>query len=370
MDLHTIKCRTRKIIYGKSREAAGRIAQGFLLCLFVLAALCTGCTSQNGDELQEDNGQAQAVCTETLFAMDTYMVFTAYGAGCEAAVAAAMQEVERLDALLSTEQLGSEVSLINQTGTGTVSKEVGGLLEIGMSAYNSTGGLFDFTIYPLVQLWGFTTGEYHVPSGLELDKAMQAVGAGKLSYRDGVLTLQPGQKIDFGGIAKGYAASRVLEIFKQYGISSAMVSLGGNIQVLGRKTDGTLWRIGIQDPEADRGVPMAVLSVEDLAVVTSGGYERYFEKDGARYVHILDPRTGCPAESGLLSATAVSADGTLADALSTSLYIMGIEDAINYWKEEGCSFDMVLFTEDRKLYVTKGLAANLESSEELHIIEP
>lgn len=355
--------RIKEMLFKQGRQAAARGMQPFLLCLFFLLFLSTGCTTENKEEKQIQNSDN---CTKTLFSMDTYMTFTAYGDSCEEAVDTAIEEVKRLDDMLSTEHPKGDVFHINQTGSGMVSKEIGELLEAGMSAYQSTGGLFDFTIYPLVRLWGFTTGEYQVPEKEELNKTLQVVGAEKISYEDGILSLQPGQMIDFGGIAKGYAAVRVMDIFREYGISSAMVSLGGNIQVLGRKTDNTLWRIGIQNPEAEQGSIIAVLSIENMAVVTSGGYERYFEENGEKYIHILDPRTGYPARSGLLCATAVSADGTMADALSTSLYIMGLKDAIDYWREAEDSFEMLLYTDDKELYVTEGLT--IETSAELHII--
>lgn len=362
-----------KILIKIKKRTAWQLIRG---SIFLLAALLwTGCAA--GNEQQEENkteentAAGQESYSDTLFAMDTYMTFTAYGPGCTEAVEEAMKEVERLETILSTELEGSEIFRMNQTGSGTVSGEAGELLETALAVYESTGGLFDFTVYPLVQLWGFTTGEFHVPSETELKETLELVGAGKLEYKEGVLTLQPGQKIDFGGIAKGYAASCVMEIYKNYNITSGLISLGGNIQVLNRKIDGSLWRIGIQDPDADRGKSFAVLSVENCAVVTSGGYERYFEEGGEIYIHILDPRTGYPADSGLLSATAVCADGTLADALSTSLYIMGVEEAVRYWREQEGSFDMVLITKERELYVTEGLAEHLETAGEtqVHVIK-
>ena len=134
-------------------------------------------------------------------------------------------------------------------------------------------------------------------------------------------------KIDLGGIAKGYTSSRVMQIFKDCGVTSGLVSLGGNVQALGTKTDGTDWQIAIENPDKSSDY-IGVVSVKDKAVITSGGYERYFEKNGKTYHHILDPKTGYPAESGLKSVTIVSDNGTLADALSTSLFVMGKEDAL------------------------------------------
>ena len=138
------------------------------------------------------------------------------------------------------------------------------------------------------------------------------------------------------------------------------MNLGGNVQALGSKTDGSKWKVGIQDPEGKEDY-LGTLSIKDQAVITSGGYERYFEEDGKTYHHIIDPRTGYPADSGLLSVTIVSSDGTLADGLSTSLFIMGKEEAIEYWRDHSEEFDGILETEDGTLYVTEGIAEEFEA---------
>lgn len=130
-------------------------------------------------------------------------------------------------------------------------------------------------------------------------------------------------KVDFGGIAKGYTSASVMEIFKECGVTSGLVSLGGNVQALGSKIDGSSWKVAVQNPDSEENY-LGVLSIKDKAVITSGGYERYL-KNGKVYHHIIDPSTGYPANSGLKSVTIVSNDGTLADGLSTSLFIMGLK---------------------------------------------
>lgn len=374
-----------------------RIILAILGILFL--GLVLGCC------LQYRSGQRKQPCTKQLFAMDTFMSFTAYGKNSEEAVDAAMAEVQRLDALLSTGNADSEVSQVNASGGGSLSKDSSTILEEAMKIYELTDGLFDFTIYPLMELWGFPSGDYHVPAKEELLQVLPLVDASKIQYAqsaddtgsygksaDGKSTgdkgsygkgshgeslygkssvlLGEGQKIDFGGIAKGYASARVMEIFREYGISSGMVSLGGNVHVLNRKPDHSKWKIGIQDPDSGQGEVLAVLSVENKAVITSGGYERYFEEDGERYIHILDPRTGYPANQDLVSVTIVSENGTLADALSTSLYIMGLEEAIAYWKAQGEEFDMALITEDGKIYVTEGISKEFQTDGEVIVLHP
>lgn len=323
-----------------------------------------------GCVLQYRKGDGDAACTKQLFAMDTVMSFTAYGPRAEEAVDAAMKEIERLDALLSTGNESSEISQLNAAGSFLVSEDTRKLLEESETIFSSTGGLFDVTIYPLMQLWGFPTGNYHVPTEEELSGVLPLVDASRIRLEGGQAALGEGQQIDLGGIAKGYASDRVMEIYREYGITSGMVSLGGNIETLGTKPDGTAWKIGIRKPEPESTSSggteeiLLALSVEDQAVITSGGYERYFEENGKTYIHILDPRTGYPADSGLKSVTVVSENGMLADALSTSLYLMGLSDAAEYWRsfgaEEGRSFEMILVDENDRLYATEGLRGKIE----------
>ncbi len=290
------------------------------------------------------------------------------GKKAEAAVEAAIAEVNRLDALLSTGSAASEISQINAEGGGEMSADTAAILERAMEIYDRTEGRFDFTIYPLMQLWGFTSGEYHVPSAEELEEALPLVDASRVRTDGDTVTLGKGQEIDFGGIAKGYTSDRVMEIFREYGISSGIVSLGGNVQVLDTKTDGTKWRIGIRNPIAGGEGIIASVQVENQAVITSGGYERYFEEDGNTYIHILNPETGYPADSGLLSVTVISPDGMLADALSTSLYLMGAEGAADFWREQGDAFELVLVDDQKNIYVTEGMADSFQSDEKVQLI--
>lgn len=318
--------------------------------------------------LNSENGMQKKECTRQLFAMDTVMSFTAYGKNSEAAVEAAMKEIQKLDGLLSTGNPSSEVYKINSAKEGTLSEDAVQLYQRAMDIYESTDGVFDITIYPLMELWGFPTKEYQVPGEDKLQDVLQFVDASKTNLEGNKLVLSEGQKIDFGGIAKGYASARVMEIFKSYGIKNGMVSLGGNVQTLGKNKEGRAWRIGINDPENGGGL-LGVVEVSDQAVITSGGYERFFEADGNTYIHILDPKTGYPADAGLISATVISEDGTLADALSTSIYLMGLEKATDYWRAHRDEFDMVLMTDDGAIYVTEGIEDNFVCQKEYEVIQ-
>lgn len=307
---------------------------------------------------------------KNLFAMDTVMTLTAIGPQAEAAVEAAAEEIQRLDDMLSTGNESSLVIRVNTEGRGTASEEMQELLQYSRQLYESTGGCFDITIYPVMQLWGFPTGEYHVPEEAELESARELLGMEQIRFEDEkkeIVLERSGMAIDFGGIAKGYTSSRVIDIFREHGIKKGIISLGGNVQTLGTREDGKRWRIAIKDPE-DAEQYIGIVEVSDEAVVTSGGYERYFEENGQSYHHIIDPGTGFPADSGLSSVTIVSSDGTLADGLSTALFIMGFQKAEEYWKAYSAQFEMILVREDGTLAVTEGIEDRFSSDREYTVI--
>lgn len=314
-----------------------------------------------------DRNQGQ-VWEQQIFAMDTVMTLTAYGPKGQAAVDEAVQELRRLDALWSVGNSDSEISRLNAGETQTVSAETAGLLERALELSQETDGLFDATIYPLVELWGFPTDDPHVPEDTDVAAALPLVDSSRVGLAGETVTLGPSQKLDLGGIAKGYASARVMEIFRDKGVKSGMVSLGGNVQTLGTKVDGRAWRIGVRDPAGGASDYLGVLSVEDRAVITSGGYERFFVENGQRYIHILDPRTGHPAQSDLQSATVISEDGVLADALSTALYIMGSQEATAFWADRADRFDMVLLTQSGELLATEGVADRLQTQKHITVL--
>lgn len=307
--------------------------------------------------------------TRKLFAMDTYMEITAYGRKSEEAVAAAVTEIERLDALLSTGSETSEITMLNRNKEAVVSEDSAYLLKRSMELWESTEGAFDITIYPVMKAWGFAGETFQVPEENELGNLLTYVDASRIAF-DGEknkVVLPEQVEIDFGGIAKGYTSARVAQIMKEYHIKSAKLNLGGNVQTVGEKTDGSAWRIAIKSPD-DTFPYLGVISVKDKAVITSGGYERYFEENGIIYHHIIDPKTGRPAQSGLCSVTIVCEDGTLADGLSTALYVLGKDKAIAYWKEHKDEFEAVLMDDTGMLYVTEGLADSFSSESSYEIV--
>ena len=344
-----------------------------LMFLLALGLVFSGCSKEfeevNAEETKEINEQEPV--SQEVFAMDTYMTVTAYGENAQAAVEASIDEIKRLDTLLSATSETGEVYTVNQNGGGVLSDDSMYLLERAVEMNHETEGAFEVTIFPIMEAWGFINDEFAVPSAEELQEKLNLVNADGIKINEESSTVEfltEGMAIDFGGIAKGYTSSRVADIFREMGIETGLINLGGNVHVVGTKTDGTNWRVGVQSPD-NSSEYIGVLAASDCAVITSGGYERYFEEDGITYHHIIDPKTGYPAENGLISVTIVSKDGTLADGLSTSLYVMGLEKAEKFWKEHWEEFDAILMTEDHVLYVTEGIADDFTSDQEVNVIK-
>ena len=332
-----------------------------LLAAFLVVGL-TGCGETDPDEARE---------VIQVIAMDTAMIFTAYGEKSTHADYMVEDEIRRLDALLSRTDEDSVIWQLNHAdGLGiTVGEEVCGLIETAEAYTQATGGAFDITIAPVVSAWGFTTDSYQVPDGAELAELLTHVGPEHITTAGDAAALAPGTQIDLGAIAKGYASDRVAAIFRENNVPRGKAELGGNILVMGDKPDGTPWRVGVQDPaKPNEEAYAAILALEDAFIVTSGSYQRYFEQDGKRYHHIIDPATGYPADSGLTSVTVVAdsgeGNGTMCDALSTALFVMGEEKALDFWRSGAYDFQLVLVTEDDRVVVTDGLKDVLTEIEE------
>lgn len=292
--------------------------------------------------------------------MDTLMHVKIWGS--DAAADAVQQEVYRLEKLLSVTENSSDVALLNCGGYKHIADETNELLHSALAISARTDGAFDPTVYPLVRLWGFTESTQRVPSQDELQAALSHIGIENVDAQDGFAELKNGAQLDFGGIAKGYAAERCSSILQASGVEAALLALGGNVQTVGSKPDGTPWAIGIADPAQPEQSLATLRFTGPLALVTSGGYQRYFEKDGVRYHHILDPKTGMPAQSGLASVTVLAQSGTLADALSTALFVMGLDEATKFWRASD-DFEAVFITDDGEIYATAGAAELLDDCE-------
>ena len=310
--------------------------------LLSAAFLLTGCSGAPAQEPE----------TTTFFAMDTAMDFTVYGD------AALLDEAETLigslEEQVSVTDEHSDIYAIDHTGSGSLSGNAAELMEQALELCRRTGGALDISVYPIVRAWGFTTGSYQIPDEETIQSLLPLVDYTQIQYdaATGVVTLPEGMEIDLGSVAKGYAGQLAAQMLREHGVQSALLNLGGNVQTVGTKPGGFPWQIGIKDPQGEDA--MMVLSVEDQAVVTSGGYERYFEQDGQTYWHIMDPSTGHPADSGLISVTIVGDEGVVCDGLSTALFVMGLEKAADLWVQS-CDFEAVFVTASGEVYITEGL---------------
>ena len=324
-------------------------------CLLLPSALTllllSGCTSQTVSESRKN-----------FFAMDTIMDFTIYGQ--EDLLDQTESMIRSLEAEMSVTNPASEIAAINENGYGKVTGDTSDLISAALSLCQRTDGALDISVYPIVRAWGFTTDNYQVPDDVSIQALLPLVDYTQIDYQQdsGDIHLPDGMEIDLGSVAKGYAGQKAADFLKENGVTSGLLSLGGNIQALGSKPDGSPWKIGIQDPFQNES-PMMVLSVTDKSVVTSGGYERYFQQDGKTYWHIMDPSTGYPAENGLVSVTIIGTDGMLCDGLSTSLFVMGLEKAADFWGSSD-DFDAVFVTEDQTVYITEGLADSFALTED------
>lgn len=319
--------------------------------------LFSGCAERREAMQQALENQKMADRHEaTTFAMDTVMTFTVIHEDGEEIIIDAEQEIRRLENLLSVTMENSDVAKLNAAAgkeAVKVSEDTKYLLETGKSLGEQTGGAFDIAISPIVKAWGFTEEEHHVPARAELDALLPLTDPADVILENGTAYLRKeGMAVDLGGIAKGYASDRVAALLKEKGVESAIISLGGNVYGVGTKPDGEKWEVALANPlNADDYC--GLISIENQAVVTSGGYQRYFEENGKKYHHIIDPATGCPAESGLLSVTIICESGTMADVLSTALYVMGLDKALEYWQNTD-GFEAIFVTEDGEVVATEG----------------
>ena len=318
----------------------------------VMILLCTLLLAGCGQQSVSADAEPQSI---DLFAMDTTMTLTAYGDHAEDALAGAKSEIKRLDALFSISSESGDIYALNRDHKADFQADSLALLNRALEVSASTDGIFDCTIEPVMEAWGFTTQNYRVPEENALNELLSHVDYRQVQVDGNTVSIPDDVQIDLGGIAKGFTSDRMMQVFADSGVTSGIISLGGNVQALGCKPDGSRWRVAVQDPENSED-NFAVVEIEDEAVITSGGYQRYFEQDGTTYHHIIDPRTGYPADSGIISSTIISHDGTLADGLSTSLFIMGVDDALDYWRAHSDEFDAILMDENGTVYVTDGIA--------------
>lgn len=300
-----------------------------------------------------------AVAEASSFGMNTNITYRVFGEKAELAVVDAKSELSRLENKLSRFIPDSEVSKINLFAGKehvNISCDTYEVLSFAHLLSEISNGLFDITVGPLIDLWDYKHS-FHEPEKIKIQSVLSKVNFHDLllNSQDKAASLQKaGQSIDLGGIGKGYASDRFIKILQKHGVSSAFINIGGNVSTLGNKPDGSLWSVGIRHPRHD-GCLIGAVKVIGKAVVTSGDYERYFiDCKGNRWHHILNPTTGYPAKSGLISVTVVADSALAADTLSTAIFVSGINKGLGYLAQFPGT-EAVLIDNHQQVFITQGL---------------
>lgn len=304
---------------------------------------------------------SSATVSKNGFFLDTVVSLTLYGTKEEAPLDECFSLLENFESLLSRTKEGSDIWNINHSGGNpvTVSEETAQLLQIALHYCELSDGAFDITVAPLLDLWNFQPEQHKgtVPDPEEIREALSHINYKNIQLNGTTVTLlDPKAAIDLGGIAKGYIADCIRDLLVSKGYHSALINLGGNVLTVGTKPDGTAFRVGIRKPFSESGEQIAIVACEDRSVVTSGTYERYFEQDGKRYHHILNPADGYPVENGLASVTILSPDSIDADALSTACFVLGPERGMELI-ESLDGIEALFVTEDLEQIVSSGFSA-------------
>lgn len=297
--------------------------------------------------------------TKEFTAMNTLMsirVFSSSEGSEEEALQLFVDKIKELEALFDANNESGDVALVNEGETEIlVSEDTAKIIEKSLLANKLTDGAFDITIMPVLKLWGFDNGKYAVPEKENIKTALSLVGEDAISLKGNVVTKKKNVEISLGGIAKGYVGDELLKIAKENG-ASAVLSLGGNIVLCGENEEKGEWTVGVKNPLEANELVCTFEHKGNVSVVTSGGYERSFEKDGKAYHHIIDTKTGEPAETDLLSVTVIGEDGALCDAFSTALFVMGKEKAVKFAKEHN-DFEYIFITENKEIIATEGVSS-------------
>ncbi len=333
------------------------------LCSVFFVLFLLGCSKQD------------KIYKESRIVMDTFCTITVVSPSQERAgeaIEAGFAEIKKLEGLLNYFSPESEITAINRAAGNRpvkVSKETLEMVKKAVETADATDGAFDPTIAPVIKLWKFSrqTSNHSIPSRNVIKNALRLVNYKKIKINDSsseIYLEEKGMEIDLGGIAKGYAADKAVEVIRAKGIKSVLVAIAGDIKGIGLKPDLQPWKAGIQNPrpkDSKAEKPwediFATLYLRDKAISTSGDYQRFFIKDGKRYHHIIDPKTGYPAESGLISVSVIAPEGYMADGLSTGIFILGSNKGITLL--ESMSIDGIIVDTNKKIFLTKNLKGKI-----------
>lgn len=350
----------KKTSYAARRLRPVSFVRFILPAVLTLACVLGGCTVSGNVPAEKD--QADYI-RSTSFKLNTVVTITIYDSDDESLLAECMNLCDKYEKIFSRTSSDSELFKLNHReltpvsgsdNTYEISKDLAELLSIGLSFSLDSDGAFDIAIAPLTELWDFTSEEPEAPDDSEIHQALSSCGLNGVTIDGQKITLASSDtEFDLGGIAKGYIADRIKEYLISMGVKSATINLGGNVLCIGSKPDGAPFHIGVQKPFADRNETAAVMEIIDKSVVSSGIYERFFEKDGRLYHHILDPATGYPCENDLIAVTIISDNSVDGDALSTTCFALGYEKGMDY-AQSIPGIQAIFITDDYELHYTDG----------------
>lgn len=323
-----------------------------LSLVLIITTLLTSCAKEN-------DKNTDPISRTELF-MGTVVRITIYDSTDESILDKAFNRVAEIESLVSINEDGTELDEVN-ANSGiqpiAVSDTTYTIVKKALEYSKLSNGDFDLTIGPLVKLWSIGLEGEKVPTQEEIDSVLPLINYKNVELDDNNKTIylkEKGMIIDLGSIAKGYAADEISKILTENNVNSAIIDLGGNILAHGMKKSGDLWKIGIRNPHTDKGGIIGILKVKNKTVVTSGIYERYIEKDGVQYHHLLNPNTGYPFDNNIAGVSIITDKSIDADALSTTVFAKGIDEGLKF-VESLDNVDAIFISKDDKVYITSGI---------------
>jgi thiamine biosynthesis lipoprotein len=323
------------------------------ITLAILSLCLSACAKQTPAESSATEFVLGTVCS-------IRVVQGGSAAANSAAIDAAFARLRELEAELTVNKEGSQIDAVNASA-GIAPVKVGpdaiAIIRKGLGYAGLSEGAFDPSVGPLVKLWGIGTDHARLPPQAEIDAALKLVGWKDVVLDEAAGTVflkRKGMALDLGSATKGYAADEAARILKAAGVRSAVIDLGGNVLVIGKKPDGKPWRVGLQDPDLERGNYIGIASLDDMTMVTSGVYERFFEAGGVRYHHILGTKDGYPVQNGLTSVTIITKKSFDADGVTTMLFALGREKGLALAKELG--IEVIMLDAGHRVYMTPGVS--------------
>ncbi|NLY78019.1 MAG: FAD:protein FMN transferase [Tissierellia bacterium] len=338
-----------------------------LIILALVSIIITGCNNDNNKSKSNDQPLSR-----TEFMMDTILTLKIYDKKDNKILDEAFSRLEEIEKRMSSTIEDSDVSLINKNAgiePVQVHDDVYYVIEQAKHYASLSNRAFDPTIGPLVDLWNISGDEEQtrdsIPTDEEIKSALALINSDDLELLEDnkVFLKRKGMKLELGGIVKGYAADEVKRIFKENGVESAIIDLGGNIYAMGKKLDGSPWNIGITNPYNPAASFVGILKAQDKSIVTSGDYERYFIYKGKRYHHIIDTNTGYPTENQVTSVSIISDKSIDGDALSTTLFVLGVEEGLNLIDQLD-GIEAIFITKDKKVIPSAGIKDHFTLSNE------